>query len=276
MDVLKTSGSPSRRLVLRRYGPWGNPTDDHPAPVEAHALDLAARHGVPVPEVLWVDRSKIFADPAIVISYIDGVPLTNPSDPGGWADQLAQAAASIHSVPLGDPDFVMIERAIPGSNDDGVNPPEEVAPHSLGPALWEAVLARRARMVPEEDCFLHADFWPGNTLWRSDHLLAVVDWETPAIGDPALDIAYCAMDMRYVGMTGPADRFIETYMEITGRSLPNLDYWTAIALCRPMPDIVKWHPSFVAFGHDMTVGELRDRHAALVEGELARGVASRP
>ncbi|MDX1468000.1 MAG: phosphotransferase [Acidimicrobiia bacterium] len=256
------------RAVLRRYGPWGNPSDDHPAPVEAHVLALAERHGVPVPHLLWVDSHGVFEEPAVLISYIDGTPVTKPPKLSDWADQLAAAAARIHSVPLSDVDYEAIEMARPGSNDDGKTIPDELAPHPLGPQLWEQILQRRARLVPEESCLLHADFWPGNTLWRDGGLVAVVDWEHPLIGDPALDVAYAAMDMRYVGLGEAADRFVATYREMTGRLLPNLGYWTAIALARPMPDIARWHPSFVAFGHDLSADDLRDRHAHLIQREL--------
>lgn len=270
MDVLATvdGEDQSDRVVLRRYGPWGKPGDDHPAPVEAHALELAARGGVPVPELLWVDLDGVFEEPTIVISYIDGAPLTNPSDPMGWADQLSEALADIHATSLTDADYAALELARPGSGDDGVTVPEELAPHHLGEPLWKVVLERRAQLVSEEECFLHADFWPGNTLWRDGRLVAVVDWEHPAIGDPALDVAYATMDMRYVELDAAADRLVETYRTLTGRDLPNLAYWTAISLCRPMPDIARWHPSFVAFGHDINVDELRARHVELIEKEL--------
>lgn len=270
MDVLSVRGpAENKKVVLRRYGPWGKPGKDHPAPVEAHALELASRHGVPVPDVVWVDHDSLFAEPTIVISYIDGEPLTLPDDPISWADQLAKAAAAIHSVPLNQTDHDVIEHLTPGGNDDGVTVPDELVRHRLGPELWKVVLERRESLLPETDCFLHADFWPGNTLWREGRLIAVVDWEHPGIGDPALDIAYAAMDMRCVGHDQAADRFIATYKAASGRDLPNLGYWTAISLCRPMPDIGRWHPSYVAFGHQITVEQLRARHEGLIRLELA-------
>ena len=256
------------RAVLRRYGPWAKPSDNHPAPSEAHVLELAHRNGVPVPRLLWVDHLGVFPEPAVLISYIDGVPLTNPADPLDWADQLADVLAAIHAVPLSSTEYELIELLRPGSNDDGKTIPDQLAPHPLGPALWEGILQRRSRLVPEDDCLLHADFWPGNTLWRDGALIAVVDWESPMIGDPAADVAYALMDMRYVGLEGAAERFISRYMEKTGRTLANLGYWKAIALARPMPDIARWHASFVAFGHDFTPDDLRNRLASLIEGEL--------
>lgn len=272
MDVLAATREDGsvKRVVLRRYGPWGNPGEDHPAPIEAHALELAARHGVPVPEVLWIDQDEVFAEPALIMSYIDGTASTRPEDPIDWADQLADALASIHKVPLSGADYDVIERAVPGSNDDGSTIPDEMAPHALGEALWKAIIDRRSHLVDESDCFLHADFWPGNTLWRDGRLLAVVDWEHPALGDPALDVAYAAMDMRYVGLDRAADRFVESYRRATGRTLPNLGYWNAISLARPMPDIGRWHPSFVAFGHSISLEGLRSRHMELIESEIAQ------
>lgn len=270
MDVLLVVDDDGKadRAVLRRYGPWAKPDEDHPAPVEAHVLELAGRHGVPIPRLLWVDHDDVFPEPAVVISYIDGVPLTRPDDPLDWADQLADALARIHAVPLDNADYEAIEVARPGSNDDGKTIPENLSPHPLGAALWEEILERRSQLVPEGHCLLHDDFWPGNTLWRDGRLVAVVDWEHPQIGDPGLDVAYAFMDMRLVGLREAADRFVTTYRDKTGRRLLNLGYWKSIALARPMPDIAQWHASFVAFGHDLTVDDLRDRHARLIEEEL--------
>jgi aminoglycoside phosphotransferase (APT) family kinase protein len=36
---------------------------------------------------------------------------------------------------------------------------------------------------------LHGDFWPGNALWRDGALVAILDWEDAAIGDPLADVA---------------------------------------------------------------------------------------
>jgi len=36
---------------------------------------------------------------------------------------------------------------------------------------------------------LHGDFWPENTLWQNEKLVAVIDWEDAERGDPLIDFA---------------------------------------------------------------------------------------
>ena len=42
---------------------------------------------------------------------------------------------------------------------------------------------------------LHGDFWPGNTLWRDGKLVAVIDWEDAALGDPLADLARSRLEV---------------------------------------------------------------------------------
>jgi aminoglycoside phosphotransferase (APT) family kinase protein len=103
-----------------------------------------------------------------------------------------------------------------------------------------------------------------------EKLVAVIDWEGGWIGDPALDVAYCALDIRLLGMDSVADHFIEEYRRISGRALANLKYWEWVALCRPMPDVAEWVPGWHAVGLDVSADEVRRRHRELIEAALQR------
>ncbi len=230
---------------------------------------LARKAGVPVPELVWSDDKAMFAEPAVVISFVDGSPLRDPDDPHDWADQLATTLNQIHDARLSKDDRAFLERIVPGIGDDGETVPQRIAAHPLGPALVSFIRSLRPSLVDVEECLIHADFWPGNTLWHDANLVAVVDWEDAAIGDPALDVAYCSSDIRYLGWNDAADRFVETYRRLSSRDLPNLSYWIAVALTRPMPDIAMWLSAFEAFGAaEVTLDLLRERHLALIEEQI--------
>ena len=126
------------------------------------------------------------------------------------------------------------------------------------------------RRTEGEQVFSHTDYWPGNTLWRNGDLSAVVDWESPATGDREMDVAYCSVDIRYLGMDKVADRFVQTYRDVTGEPLSNLSHWEAIALCRPMPDIGKWVPAWQAMGRDISEDKARARHTEIIEAFLSK------
>jgi Ser/Thr protein kinase RdoA (MazF antagonist) len=71
-----------------------------------------------------------------------------------------------------------------------------------------------------EPVLLHGDFWPGNLLWQDGELLAILDWEDAAIGDPAADLAGCRLELTWKFGAGAAARFTESY-----RRLLPVDGW---------------------------------------------------
>jgi aminoglycoside phosphotransferase (APT) family kinase protein len=261
IDVL-ISGD--RKVVLRRF--WlPEPGEPNPAEGEARALVLAARHGIPAPEPLWVDRIGLFPERAILLSFVEGRVNLSPADPLDWAAQLADVLIAIHRMQPSDADaawFLTIH-----DDDDHIDH-DAVMGHRLGSRLWEARREAARRLVPVETGYVHHDFWPGNTLWVGENLSAVVDWEGGGIGDPALDVAYCSFDMRMLGLDHAADHFLAVYRERSGRDLANLGHWYLSALCRPMPDIAVWLPSWTAAGVDITSDEARRRHETLIEQAL--------
>ena len=148
--------------------------------------------------------------------------------------------------------------------------PELVLEHPLGEDLLRRRVMLGGRRIESDPVFSHTDFWPGNTMWRDDVLQAVVDWESPARGDREMDVAYCALDIRYLKMDRVADRFIQAYREKTDEALPNLAHWEAIALCRPMPDIAVWVPAWVAMGRNITDVDAREVHTSVIQSFLDR------
>ena len=67
-----------------------------------------------------------------------------------------------------------------------------------------------------------------------------------------------------------ADRFIESYREITGDPLSNLAHWETVGLCRPMPDIGIWVPAWNAMGRATSPDKARSRYNQVLEDFLER------
>ena len=267
MDVLSDGSS---RMVLRRYGPWYAERGEDAAAREIRSLELLQRAGVPAPAPIWISNDGVFDEPAIITSFVEGAPDLAPSDPFDWAEQLASVLAQIHAIRLDADDLDVFQ---PGVGEDARKvdeAPERVLEHPLGEALLRRRVDLQNQMVNQPRVFSHTDFWPGNTMWRDDKLKAVVDWESPATGDREMDVAYCALDIRYLAMDRVADRFIAAYRNETGEALPNLAHWEALALCRPMPDIAAWVPAWVAMGRTMTEEGARSAHTKAIETFLEK------
>jgi hypothetical protein len=85
-----------------------------------------------------------------------------------------------------------------------------------------------------------------------------------------MDVAYCALDIRYLGMDRVAEHFVKSYRDQSGDQLPNLAHWEAIGLCRPMPDIAMWVPSWLTMGRDISDEQARQRLTKVLEDFLER------
>ncbi len=268
VDVLIVGTGQGERVVLKRY--WLPESGEiSPAESEFRALALAADRGISAPSPIWIDRSGVFPERAIVISYVDGTVLLDPADPIDWASQLAYILIEIHQIEPEPADADLFP--LLGHSDGHQSEAETLAAlrqHPLGMELWARREEILAYLTPEAPVYVHRDFWPGNTLWLDEKLAAVIDWEGGAIADPALDVAYCALDMRLLGLTEAADVFVEVYRRHSGRTLENLRYWELLALCRPMPDIAIWVPGWHAMGVEIIVDEARRRHTALIAAAL--------
>lgn len=267
MDVL-TEGS--TRIVLRRYGPWADNRDVDVAARETRALELMQRANVPAPAPIWIDSDGVFSERAILISYVDGAPDLTPSNPFDWAEKLASVLTRIHEVRLEGDD---VELFPPGAGEDIEKiqeNPEVVLDHPLGEPLLRRRVMLGSSSIESDQVFSHTDFWPGNTLWNDRDLVAVVDWESPAMGDREMDVAYCSLDIRYLGMDKVADHFVESYRESSDSPLPDLSHWEAVALCRPMPDIAQWVPAWVGMGRHVSEEQARERYTQVLETFLER------
>lgn len=265
-DVL--SDGPTR-MILRRYGPWSDGKASVAAR-ETRALELLQRANIPAPAPIWVDSEGVFEEKSILISFVEGDPDLTPSNPFDWAEKLAAVLTRIHDIRLESDDLDMFP---PGAGEDVAKVqenPEMVLEHPLG----EDLLRRRVLLgnteMDSERVFSHTDFWPGNTLWNNGDLAAVIDWEAPATGPREMDVAYCSLDIRYLGMDKVADHFINSYRELSGDSLPDLRHWEALGLCRPMPDIARWVPAWVSMGRRIDEDKARARYTEVLEDFLQR------
>ena len=94
---------------------------------------------------------------------------------------------------------------------------------------------------------LHGDPNPGNYLFAGNSVVAVLDWELAAVGDPRSDLGfYAALHTVFGGMSGSAGRTLlsEAYETVTGQPLHNLDYYEAFGLYRMAVVTAGWAGRF--------------------------------
>jgi len=273
MDVLEFSidGEKTEQAVVRQYYENEKPQEDRPSRRESIALRALDEQGVSAPKLIFGEETEVLLDrPSIVTSYLDGVPNPAPADATDWARQLARAIARVHMIDIaGDLEsFPGSMTASVGRWMDADNPPERFAKNELGPAVWKAMRQMWPTVDVSSKQLIHTDLWPGNTVWKDEPLLAIVDWEWPDIGEPSSDIAYFLSDAAYVGLD-IEKTFLNAYEAASGKQVKDLLFWKMAAAARAMPDPGPWAQGYSELGiRKMDADKIRRAHSRFVEGVL--------
>jgi aminoglycoside phosphotransferase (APT) family kinase protein len=177
-------------------------------------------HGLPVARPRLLDVSG-----ALVLDFVDGT-TELPSDP---ALPMAATLARIHATPLaglpalperGDPIPELLEW-LPSTS--GLGPVLEARGRFCGPA----------RLV-------HGDYWPGNLLWRDGRLVAVLDWEDAAIGDPLSDLACARAELACAADEAVVQQFTDEYLRQTGLDATRLAVWDLYVSTAALLSMDQW------------------------------------
>lgn len=213
-----------RTLVVRQHGAADLARNPRVAAAEYRLLRLLQTEGVLAPAPIWLDESgAILPEPYVVCEYVEGETDFAPADVTGFCDQLAAALARIH--------------CISGDSHD----------LSFLPARPELL----ALGSPTSPVLLHGDFWPANVLWRDGQLVAVIDWEDAAVGDPLADIANARLELLLALGEAAMAEFTRHYREHANRRVDhdvptsaltwtNLPLWDLVTAERVAPEIAGW------------------------------------
>ena len=248
------------RFVLRRPPRPPLPPSAHDMVREARLQLALAPHGIRLPPIVAIcEDDDVIGVPFYVMRYLDGhvVTTTLPSgleDPGArrrLGEELVDALVEVHAADPADPGLAAFAR--PGSYLERqvrrfsqlweLNATREI------PAVVE-VGARLAAELPEPlpDTVVHGDYRLGNLMVereRPDRVLAVLDWEMGAIGDPRADLGYLlATYAEHGGARSPLGvspvtasegfptmaELVARYVARSGRDIGPLAWFEALAL----------------------------------------------
>jgi aminoglycoside phosphotransferase (APT) family kinase protein len=194
-----------RSLVLRRDPPASLLDSDRER--EFRVLERLHGTGIPVPRVVWFERSPEWLErPFFVMERAPGVP-TPPTFPSaGDATQRKRAAedfvailARIHRL-----DWAALDLGFLGGVE--ARPPAAVQLDAwrriyvqerlAHEPLLELAFRHLERTLPAADrvTLVHGDFRSGNYLLDdAGHITAMLDWEMAHLGDPMEDLGWACM-----------------------------------------------------------------------------------
>lgn len=225
LDLALPDGG-ARRVVIREPGAaeWKGP-GRQTARREFDLLGHLHGAGLPVPRPLLVGEDG--EQPFFVMEFVEG---TRDLPPNGPA-RMAELLACVHALPLEH------APALPEREDPIAGLLEFLGPDR---AQLRARLAERTVELTPRRTFLHGDFWPGNVLWRDGEVVALLDWEDAAVGDPLSDVACCRLELRYVVGASGVDVFTRRYAERSQRNLGELPIWDAYVAAAALSSMGQW------------------------------------
>jgi aminoglycoside phosphotransferase (APT) family kinase protein len=248
------------RYVLRRPPRPPLPPSAHDMVREARLQLALAPHGIRLPPIVAVcEDESVLGVPFYVMRYLDGHVVSDTLPPGledeaarrRLGEEFVDALVAIHAADVADPALAAFAR--PGSYLE-----RQVRRFTQ---LWEInatraiptvveVGQRLAAGLPEPlpDTVVHGDYRLGNLMVerdRPDRVLAVLDWEMGAIGDPRADLGYMLATYAEPGgepsalgltpVTAAAGfptktELVERYVARSGRDIGDLGWFEALAL----------------------------------------------
>lgn len=194
-----------RRVVLRRGPRPPLPRSTHDMLREARVQSGLAKVGFAVPNILAVcEDEQILGVPFYVMDYLDGeiimerapAALDTPEQRRATSEALIDTLADLHTVDLeqaglanfGRPEGYL-ERQIHTFSGLAGQVSERELPLVAELGTW----LEANRPITQRNGLVHGDYRLGNVMYRREdpaRVLAVLDWEMAALGDPLADLGY--------------------------------------------------------------------------------------
>ena len=254
LEIERLDGQ-TKKMIVRQRGAVDLKRNPYVAADEFKLLQLLQSVGVAAPMPYHLDQSsEIFSTPYVVIEYIEGKTEFAPSDVPDLILQLATHLSRIHAVDCSHLDVSFLPqqekryaeklRKRPTNVDESI---DERHIRDVLESVWP--LAQQNKSV-----LLHGDFWPGNILWKDGQLVAVIDWEDAALGDPLADVANCRRETLWAFGIDGMRSFTYQYQALTTIDFTHLPYWDLCAALRTASQLAEWAAD------DITKKTMREGH----------------
>ena len=261
------------RIVVRRYNDYWAEKEPQIAHGEFRTLKALEKAGIPAPRPIWVDTDDTtFGTPTIVQTWLPGRANIAPTNLDTYLNRLAEALAQLHQADFHPSDTAHLKKKS-GELAENIKSEKLIARCLKHPA-GEQILKALDESLPtmSNPILIHNDFWPGNTVWSRGKLTGITDWEYPALGEPAYDVAYCRMDLTLIFGLAAADHFRSHYEDITGARLNAPHFWDLLIAAQELPDPTDHYlPGYHDLGRtDITKPETRRRYQEFINQALAQ------
>ncbi len=212
----------SERIVVRRHGAIDKGHNPDIATTEFRVLEAVHAAGLAVPAPLLLDQvGELFGEPCLVTAFVDGSTDVAPDDLPDALRQMAAFLSRLHAIDIATIDLP----ALPHKDDPTPNTMRYLPDGPMGERIGAAHETHGPITSTNRPALLHGDFWPGNVMWRDGNLVAVLDWEDAAIGDPVADLAGSRNELLWKHGLDAREQFTGLFLSMSPIDLTNLPFW---------------------------------------------------
>jgi aminoglycoside phosphotransferase (APT) family kinase protein len=231
----------TQKMIVRQHGDGDLKRNPQVAAGEFKLLQFLQTAGLAAPVPYYLDQSgEIFPTPYIVIECIEGNSEFAPANLSDFILQFTTYLSRLHHVECSNLDVSFLPEQGKKYAELLSNRPANVD-ESLDEGhirdVLEVVWPLPRRNMP---VLLHGDFWPGNILWKDEQLVAVIDWEDAALGDPLADVANARLEVLWAFGIDAMHSFTRQYQSMTTIDFANLPYWDLCTALWRIPQITQW------------------------------------
>lgn len=218
-----------RRVVLR-YPRAG-------VSCEYALLEQLHQRDVPVPAPVFADlEGDWLGAPGFVMELVDGVSTVEEEALPDALDKMAHMLEQLHALDLEGLKSVGLP-----PREDPVEGALTYLPERAEHAAVRGALKMLGRLeLNNQPTLLHGDFWPGNMLWREGAIVAVIDWEDAAIGDPLSDLAGARVELLWRYGEAAMEAFTKAYLRRAQLDRSDLPIWELYVAAAGTASMSQW------------------------------------
>ena len=229
VDINQPGGG-KKAIVLRAMGQSGLDSE-----LEYSLLSSLYQAGRPVPEPLHLDISKTYLDkPYLLMSFVEGTSKLPDHNTEQHIATMARALADVHNTPASSLPELPLR----------LDPVTDLVSFLPIGTEWTALRDCCTSLKPApftgKSVLLHGDFWFQNLIWQGDRIVAILDWEDAAFGDPVSDLACALLELRYVYDDALVDHFLDAYVHQYDVDLSRLALWQVYVAAAAQHFMAQW------------------------------------
>ena len=175
-----------------------------------------------------------------MIEFIEGETEFAPANLESFIQQFAETLARIQRFDLATHDLSFLPNRTQTAARKITQRPERLDDSIEEGRIRAALEPVWPRLQHNPAVLLHGDYWPGNLLWRGGQLVAVIDWEDAATGDPLADLANSRLEILWAFGRDAMQQFTTHYQSLIQLEFANLPYWDLYAALKPAFQLSEW------------------------------------